>query len=293
LIFTSKNWDASSSLFFFAISDDFFKQLRHQRRFDDLFDIIWAILETLITRSDLRENRDAQWRTANTVEVLVEIFSRLDEDSPDFWTEKIIKTSLDLMVAAAKFQYRVLCELIRFVKIISRLPQVLLQKDVMETLSKVCHQHGGNLLHTLISGPIAVGELFAAIRLLFNAGCDPNGINKDGNTPLHCLAQLDERYWFSDLDIIAHLLLDFGAQLSIKNADGKTAVDLRRQKNGRHRSSNEDKAQGIIGWKLPDWCTELPTLSCLSARVIRRNRIPYLKLPASLISIVEKHKITE
>ena len=111
-IFTSKNWDASSSLFFFAISDDFFKQLRHQRRFDDLFDIIWAILETLLSRSDLRENKDAQWKTASVVELLMQVFSRLDRDSPDFWTEEIITTSLNLMVSAAELHNPVFCELI-------------------------------------------------------------------------------------------------------------------------------------------------------------------------------------
>jgi len=85
------------------------------------------------------------------------------------------------------------------------------------------------------------------------------------------------------------LLLDFGAQLSRRNVDGKTAVDLLIQKNGRKNQDDDDRE--IIEWKVPDWCSELPTLKCLSARVIRCNKIPHLRLPA-LIPIIEKHKIT-
>jgi len=66
---------------------------------------------------------------------------------------------------------------------------------------------------------------FATVRLLLNAGCDPNAIVQIGNEPLRLLAQL-ERFLYSDLKIISGLMLDFGAQLSRKNADGKTAVTL-------------------------------------------------------------------
>jgi len=45
--------------------------------------------------------------------------------------------------------------------------------------------------------------------------------------------------------MIAVLLLDFGAQLSLKNAVGKTAVDLLIGKNSRNHNMDED--QGIIG----------------------------------------------
>jgi len=292
-IFTSKNWNALSSLFYFAVQDDFFRQLQHPRRFQNLFDIIWAILETLLSRSDLRENKDAQWKTASVFELLIQVFSRLDRDSPDFWTEEIITTSLNLMVSAAELHYPVFCVLIKFVKILSHLPHLLLNKDAIQSLSKVRHRCRGNLLQQLFSGPIDDGNLYATVRLLLNAGCDPNAYDEYGSTPLHYLAQLDERYWFSTLDVNIQLLLDFGAQLGQMNAYGRTAVDLWKQTNGRLRSRNEDKDQGIVGLELPDWCTELPRLTCLSARVIRRDRIQYSKLPFNLISMIEKHKITQ
>ena len=97
----------------------------------------------------------------------------------------------------------------------------------MKILSDVrCYRLGGNLLHAAldyVSLPDA--NLFGTVRLLLNAGCDPNAIDDDGNAPLHLLAQL-ERYLHSDLNIIAGLVLDFGAEFSQKNADGKTAATL-------------------------------------------------------------------
>jgi len=251
------------------------------------------MLETLLSRSDIRENKEAQLETAKVVEQLVETFSHLDRDNPDFWTVEIITTSLDLILSAKKFYDLVLCALIRFVRILSHLPPLLLNRDAMKTLSKVSDRRGRNLLHEAIYHAFTDCNRYATVCLLLNAGCDPNAIDDDRNTPLHFLAQRDERYWFRDLDKLAHLLLDFGAQLGRKNGEGKTAFDLWSQKNGRYRSRNEDNDQGFVGLKLPDWCTELPTLASWSARVIRRNRIPYLKLPTTLIPFIEKHKLTQ
>ncbi len=93
------------------------------------------------------------------------------------------------------------------------------------------------------------------------------------------------------MNITVRLLLDFGAKLSLKNVDGKTVVDLWKQKNiGRKRQLDKDDFIG--GGDLPDWCLELPTLTYLSASVIRCYRIPHLELPASLISMIEKYKMT-
>ncbi len=145
---------------------------------------------------------------------------------------------------------------------LSHLPYILLNKATMETLSNARYQHGRNLLHTAFdyaTRPDA--DLFATVRLLLNAGCNPNAIDADGNAPLHFLARIGKRYLYSDVNSIAGLLLDFGTQLSLKNADGKTAIDLWILKNRRKRRRNDDEEDEIIGWKLPNWCTELPTLT--------------------------------
>jgi len=170
---------------------------------------------------------------------------------------------------------------------LSQLQPFLLNKDSLAILSNARYQHG-NLLHKVFDfAEIADAELFATVRLLLNAGCDPNAIDDDGNAPLHSLAQIGERNSYSDLNIFAYLLLEFGANPSLKNADGRTAIDLW------ILSNREMGRRGEIICKLPNWCTELPTLTCLSARVIRRDRIPYLKLPSTLIPMIEKHKISQ
>jgi len=118
---------------------------------------------------------------------------------------------------------------------------------------------GQNLLHYACYckynfKPVDNRNLYDTLRLLLNAGCDPNATDQNGNAPLRFLAQLDHRR-FDDLGIFVHLLLDFGAQLSHKNKVGKSAVDMWILRNGRKRPC------GIIGCKLPDCCTiELPTL---------------------------------
>jgi len=133
-------------------------------------------------------------------------------------------------------------------------------------------------------------KLFAIFRLLLQGGGNPNAIDKDGRTPLHLLVRFIRKLSAS-MNIIARLLLDFGAKLSIKNKNGKTVVDLLIQMNGRKRRLDEDDV--IEGEDLPNWCLELPTLICLSARAIRYYRIPHLALPATLISMIEKYKITQ
>lgn len=85
-IFSSKNWGNTSYLLLTAL-DDSFRQLEVQSKFSDTFEIIWAMLETQLSRPDLRENKDTQWKTASVVEKLVKIFKFLDSQSPNCWTE--------------------------------------------------------------------------------------------------------------------------------------------------------------------------------------------------------------
>jgi len=279
------------NLLILSFLEDYCWELQLQLRYFEIFDIIWAILETLLSRSDLRENKDARWKIDKVVEKLIQLFAQLNKDSFKILIEEIIKKSLYFIASATEFNCLVLRHLIPFVRILSILPQLLLNKFAIETLSKVRDEHGKNLLHEAIVVGTYDANLYATVRLLLNAGCDPNAIDNNGNAPLHLLGQLDQRYWKGDLNTIAVLLLDFGAQLSLKNADGKTAVDLLIAKNSRNRNMDED--QGIFGQKLPNWCTELPTLVSLSARVIRRYRIPHLDLPATLFSLVEQYKIAQ
>jgi len=296
-IFSNKDWEAIKSLFWYFLPDTFLRELRQQRRFIEMFDIIWAMLETP-RRLDPCEMLSLQKMKDRVVGKLFRELSFLLRDSPEFCNAEIIETSLDLIVSATGSHGIGFPPLISIFKLISHLPPRLLNKGTMEILSQWCDQRGKNLLHrACISGETLnynpdFNNLYTTVRVLLNAGCDPNTIDQDGNTPLHYLAQLDELKLKGSMTIAARLLLDFGAQLTLKNADGKTAVDFWIQKNGRKRLQNEDgEGDEIIDWKLAEWCSEIPTLTSLCARVIRHNRIPHLELPATLIPIIEKHKI--
>ena len=112
----------------------------------------------------------------------------MTEEAP----EEIVKTSLDIMVLATAFDSLVLYYLIRFLRILPHLPQWLLDKIPVGIFSNVRDRRGRNLLHEAFSFGKCDNNLYAIVRLLLCAGCNPNAIDEDGNVPLHFLAEIDE-----------------------------------------------------------------------------------------------------
>ena len=122
---------------------------------------------------------------------------------------------------------------------------------------------------------------FATIRLLLDVGADPNSVDKDGNAPLHLVARLPQEL----MDPAVSLLLESGAYLDRINNSGKTASDI-------WIECNEKDENDGARWKArPDWCSATRSLSCLSARMIRLNKVPYSDggLPVTLIPFVDMH----
>jgi ankyrin repeat protein len=74
---------------------------------------------------------------------------------------------------------------------------------------------GNTLLHELVEEDCLV----RFIPLLISNGADPDAINFEGDTPLHCAARNGNR-------AIVVALLKCGAVRSIKNKEGKTPIDL-------------------------------------------------------------------
>jgi len=248
------------------------------------------MLETLCQRHPFDEHGIPKSLIKRVIGKIILQFSCSQRDYPDFFTEKITKTSFELVLRAIRLHHIGMHQLIPLVDIFFHLPQTL-NANALKTVSQFRNHCGQTLLHFVcISGDVYFGHLYTKARLLLNAGCDPNATDENGNTPLHYLAQL-EKPMLSDWNNTAHLLLDFGAQLNLKNLDGKTAVDFWIQKNVEKKPSDGDEDPEIIDWKLPDWCSELSTLMSLCARVMHRKRIPYLDLPSTIISMIEKHKI--
>jgi len=288
-----KSWEALETLLDWDW-DKIIRQLNKEGRIVDIFDILCGMLETFC-RFDSCEKSKLEWMTRTVVRKLIEVFSWLEEYSSDSCNSEIINKSLNLMISSATLHRVGFLPFVELAEILLRLPPVL-NKGALKILSELRDHSGQNLLHLVLIGGSSgyYGNPYVTILPLLNAGCGPTAIDVKGNAPLHYLASLRlPNRKIKDLNNTARLLLDFGAQRSLKNADGKTAVELWIQMNGSKRIHYNYGNEEIIDWKVPDWCNELPTLTSLSARVIRRNRIPHLKLPASLILMIEKHKITQ
>jgi len=290
-IFSYKRWKAIESLFLFEIQGDGFRELRI-RRFVDILDMIWAMLETLLffyPREIYRVKRMAD----KVVKHFLLVLSHFERDSSEFWDVSTIKTSLELIAATTEFYCLSMESLFQLAALLSAVPPKLLNDHIMEIVYQLIRRNrrdnpGLNLLHSACMYPYCDKE--SLFRLLLQAGSSPNAIDSNGNTPLHLILIRFNGRLSDSMNIIARLLLDFGAKLSIKNSSGETVADLVIEMNGRKRRLEKDNF--IEGDDLPDWCLELPALTCLSARAIRYYRSPHLALPSTLISMIEKYKIT-
>lgn len=137
-------------------------------------------------------------------------------------------------------------------------------------------QFGNTLLHLI---EISETELFPyldAAKLLLSAGFNVNAMNIDGDTPLHRAAKLlpinGEKIQF--LTDMLHVLLEGGAHHDFVNNHGKTPMDV----------AKTDVAHMILSEK------RKLELKCISARVVKKFRIPYLGLvPKTLEKYISMH----
>jgi len=168
-------------------------------------------------------------------------------------------------------------------KILSQHPEMITE-ELRLSLIQLVHRDirdllGFNLLHfaCLYSDSAAL----SIIRFLVKLGAGVNTYNNFGNGVLHLLSTQPSS---KIIDATAHLLVELGAHLDMANKEGMTAADLWFQANTPEKKDVMD---------LPDWLREdVPSLQCLSARVIRRHKIPYEDgeiLPAVLIPFVSLH----
>ena len=137
-------------------------------------------------------------------------------------------------------------------------------------------QFGNTLLHlTEVFGT----ELFPCLdeaKLLLNAGFNVNAMNDDGDTPLHKVVKLlplsGEKIQF--LTDMLHVLFDGGAHHDFVNNHGKTPMDV----------AKTDEARMILSEK------RKLELKCISARVVKKFRIPYLGVvPKTLEKYISMH----
>jgi len=281
-----------------------------QGRYVEVLDILWAILE-LLRRVDPAERQD-HW-IVEACDCLTSTLLKMKTNSSVLLNASAIKTSLNLILETDPFKSfewddihdddvvyvndydprlrSNTFQIFRFIALIADLlPQMVLDEESMDSLGllvrrKRKNSSGRTLLHLACENP----NRLETVRLLLQLGANPNAGDKQGNSPLHSLAQQNREL----IDPTARLLLENGAHLDRVNKSGKTAVDLWLEKHGsRKRRLDEGDQQGAVGFKndLPDWCIEgVPRLLCLSSRKIRARRIPYLEAPVTLHPFIEMH----
>lgn len=170
--------------------------------------------------------------------------------------------------------------LFKFVLILSRNPG-LVDQEMMEYFSVVLTQNRGNYLLSMTCSKQRENPL-EIVRLILQAGGDPNVVDANDDSLLHLLAA-NSLHSRDVVDSTASLLMDSGAHLQLQrlNKKGMTVADVWHQQHDREAS----------GWTtdLPDWCQKtVLKLTSLSAIVIRRHKVPYSgKLPMCLQNFVE------
>jgi len=87
-IFSSKKWGAIDSLFGTAILREYFRQ--NWRRFTKVIYIIWAILETLLSRADLHENKGTQSKLCSVQDKIIDVLACCYRNSFETLAEEII-----------------------------------------------------------------------------------------------------------------------------------------------------------------------------------------------------------
>jgi len=164
----------------------------------------------------------------------------------------------------------------------------------MKAFDKTMVTSPSHLSFEVSSAEADVENALAFLRFFLRLGTDADAVDHFGNGPLHLLAAKPNGVL---INALALLLLDSGAHLDRVNKEGLTATDVWNKRKKRIQDRNmrwgvRRRRQQAGGWQdLPDWLRgDVPKLKCLSARIIRSHRIPYLEvLPPSLQSFVSFH----
>jgi len=286
-----------------------FLQFLRTRRYNgslfnsEILDLTWATLDTI-----LRSERPHESSVHDSVhEIMDEIFFQfngLPKDSPNLNSEILMKL-VELVWMTDLSQLRGLpdpnyddpnaSEMLTLCTIImhlSRFPAESITEEARISLLQLLHRddrdkEGYNLLHTACYCFVSSSETLSTIRFLVKLGADLNAVNNDGDGVLHIVSWETFPSLIESRDAKGHLFIELGAHLDMVNKEGMTAADVWLKQMSKLNGQK-------VGWRdLPDWLKEgVPSLKCLSSRVIRRHKIPYddgAILPAVLIPFVSLH----
>ncbi len=208
---------------------------------------------------------------------------------------EMIKTSLKL-ISAADPEGRSTRHLIdyNFFVMLADIPGLLLPVMVRAYLAKCVRRREGLLL-----GSASIKKDWKTLRFLLHLRADPNAtvFESLGNRLLHIVAdqqvhpvvlngELEEEQVSLEMDL-GNLLFNYGAHPQLMNNQGKTAVDIWRERNcGEGMQSPK--------WShRPLWCRNgVPKLSCLAGKTIHTHGIPHSRpgdLPVELLHFLENN----
>jgi len=285
-ILSSRSWEAINRFLeeYIRDSDLTLLVMACQGKCHDLLNIYSAMLYTVLL---FKPSDKGLWRMlVGVVSSFTGTLSKFKSCNPTMVNSEMIKESLRLILATDRLrstdrEQETYIENLYSSAMSTFLTMLLglqeMPDDIWESLLQLFGRLERNQLEYLLLRACKDYEsvnYFFTIRLLLQLGANVGVVDKDGNGPLHLVAQADSE----QSEAAGCLLIGYGAQLFRTNNSGKTAVDLWIERNEMEDDKNGDEGAAESRGR-PDWCRTVRKLKCLSATCIRVYGVPFKDEP--------------